>query len=162
MDYCPCGSKLEYSECCAQIHSGARAPKTALELMKARYSAFAKNQIDFVDQTHVPGTVDFNKEEAADWAINSIWKRLEIVKTQDGLESDETGMVEFKAYYDDKKKNQYIHHEIAQFKKIDGIWFYADGEIPDTTPFTRAAPKVGRNEPCICGSGKKFKKCCGA
>lgn len=28
-------------------------------------------------------------------------------------------------------------------------------------PFVNAAPKVGRNEPCPCGSGKKFKKCCG-
>jgi uncharacterized protein len=26
----------------------------------------------------------------------------------------------------------------------------------------RSAPKVGRNDPCPCGSGKKFKKCCGA
>jgi preprotein translocase subunit SecA len=26
----------------------------------------------------------------------------------------------------------------------------------------RAPPKVGRNEPCPCGSGKKYKKCCGA
>ncbi len=29
-------------------------------------------------------------------------------------------------------------------------------------PLRRTAPKVGRNEPCPCGSGKKFKKCCGA
>jgi uncharacterized protein len=29
-------------------------------------------------------------------------------------------------------------------------------------PAERAAPKVGRNDPCPCGSGKKFKKCCGA
>jgi hypothetical protein len=28
-------------------------------------------------------------------------------------------------------------------------------------PVVREAPKVGRNEPCSCGSGKKFKKCCG-
>ena len=28
-------------------------------------------------------------------------------------------------------------------------------------PITRAAPKVGRNDPCPCGSQKKFKKCCG-
>ncbi len=27
--------------------------------------------------------------------------------------------------------------------------------------FRREAPKVGRNDPCPCGSGKKFKKCCG-
>jgi len=29
-------------------------------------------------------------------------------------------------------------------------------------PIRRTAPKVGRNEPCPCGSGKKFKKCCGS
>ena len=29
-------------------------------------------------------------------------------------------------------------------------------------PVKRAAPKVGRNDPCPCGSGKKYKKCCGA
>jgi uncharacterized protein YecA (UPF0149 family) len=28
-------------------------------------------------------------------------------------------------------------------------------------PITRNAPKVGRNDPCICGSQKKYKKCCG-
>ena len=27
-------------------------------------------------------------------------------------------------------------------------------------PFVRTSPKVGRNEPCPCGSGKKYKKCC--
>jgi preprotein translocase subunit SecA len=26
----------------------------------------------------------------------------------------------------------------------------------------RESPKVGRNDPCPCGSGKKYKKCCGA
>ena len=30
------------------------------------------------------------------------------------------------------------------------------------TPYVRDAPKIGRNDPCTCGSGKKFKKCCGA
>jgi preprotein translocase subunit SecA len=30
------------------------------------------------------------------------------------------------------------------------------------TPYRRETPKVGRNEPCPCGSGKKYKKCCGA
>lgn len=35
---------------------------------------------------------------------------------------------------------------------------------PRTTlePYRRASPKAGRNEPCPCGSGRKFKKCCGA
>jgi uncharacterized protein len=34
-----------------------------------------------------------------------------------------------------------------------------DEFYPET--FVRAEPKVGRNEPCPCGSGKKYKKCCG-
>jgi len=33
--------------------------------------------------------------------------------------------------------------------------------VPETTTVVRDAPKVGRNDPCPCGSGKKFKKCCG-
>ena len=27
-------------------------------------------------------------------------------------------------------------------------------------PYERHMPKLGRNDPCICGSGKKYKKCC--
>ena len=34
------------------------------------------------------------------------------------------------------------------------------GDSVTTQPFTRDAPKVGRNEPCPCGSGKKYKQCC--
>ena len=29
-------------------------------------------------------------------------------------------------------------------------------------PLVRASPKIGRNDPCLCGSGKKYKTCCGA
>jgi hypothetical protein len=38
-----------------------------------------------------------------------------------------------------------------------------DGRRPGERigPVVRANPKVGRNEPCPCGSGKKFKRCCG-
>jgi len=32
---------------------------------------------------------------------------------------------------------------------------------PPQSPLTRATPKVGRNDPCICGNGRKYKKCCG-
>jgi preprotein translocase subunit SecA len=38
-----------------------------------------------------------------------------------------------------------------------------ESEAPQiATPVVRDAPKVGRNDPCPCGSGKKYKKCCGA
>lgn len=41
-------------------------------------------------------------------------------------------------------------HERSRFLKIDDCWFYIDG----------VQPKVGRNDPCPCGSGRKYKKCC--
>jgi uncharacterized protein len=34
-------------------------------------------------------------------------------------------------------------------------------QLDDATTFRRTVPKIGRNDPCPCGSGKKFKQCCG-
>ena len=45
--------------------------------------------------------------------------------------------------------------------KIQEFWS-SPGADDTITPFFREAPKVGRNDPCPCGSGKKYKKCCGA
>ena len=53
------------------------------------------------------------------------------------------------------------HHEHAYFKKLDGEWKFIDGEIESGVPYVREEPKIGRNDPCPCGSGKKYKKCCG-
>ena len=36
------------------------------------------------------------------------------------------------------------------------------GEVMGPPPIAREEPKVGRNDPCPCGSGKKYKKCCGS
>jgi len=35
------------------------------------------------------------------------------------------------------------------------------GDNSDSTPTPETVKKIGRNEPCPCGSGKKYKKCCG-
>jgi uncharacterized protein len=37
-----------------------------------------------------------------------------------------------------------------------------ESAIAPLVPFRREAPRVGRNDPCTCGSGRKYKKCCGA
>ena len=48
-------------------------------------------------------------------------------------------------------------HENSNFVRQQGRWLYTDGETlaPSLAPW-----KPGRNEPCPCGSGKKFKRCC--
>lgn len=161
MPKCPCSSEKSYEQCCEPIHKGELA-KTAKQLMQARYSAFCKHNIDFIAKTHIPGTEDFDADEAKAWATTSTWKKLEIIKTVQGQEENDKGIVEFKAYYADQEGNDFCHHEISNFQKTDGIWYYVDGQIVGSGPLRRSTPKVGRNEPCPCGSGKKFKKCCGA
>ena len=51
--------------------------------------------------------------------------------------------------------------EDAFFRREDGRWYYVDGNVHGQDPYRRETPKIGRNEPCPCGSGKKYKKCCG-
>jgi len=47
-------------------------------------------------------------------------------------------------------------------KQIAGERLRSENSEPaDPKPLRREAPKVGRNDPCPCGSGKKYKKCCG-
>jgi len=55
---------------------------------------------------------------------------------------------------------------INQPGKQKGLESLIPGTMPDTRPhaqesYKRETPKVGRNEPCPCGSGLKYKKCCG-
>lgn len=45
-------------------------------------------------------------------------------------------------------------------EELSGWACFNEPEPTDT--YTRAQPKIGRNDPCPCGSGKKYKKCCGA
>ncbi len=51
----------------------------------------------------------------------------------------------------------YIRDTVAE---MSGWACFNEPEPTDT--YTRAQPKIGRNDACPCGSGKKFKKCCGA
>lgn len=161
MSLCPCGSRQDYDVCCQPFHNGEAAP-TAESLMRSRYAAFEKGQTDYLAKTLTPKSLeDFDQEETAKWAASATWKKLDIVNTSAGQEADEKGTVEFKAYFKLDGQQQ-IHHEISNFIKTDGRWYYVDGEINPKQEQRINVNKVGRNEPCPCGSGKKYKKCCGA
>jgi len=45
-------------------------------------------------------------------------------------------------------------------QKIHAYWLARRKSEPENLPFQRNEPRVGRNDPCPCGSGKKYKKCC--
>lgn len=161
MSLCPCGSRQEYSACCEPYHRGEAAP-TAEKLMRSRYSAFEKGEMAYLEETLTPESrQDYDAAETETWAKSAIWKKLEIGKTEAGQEGDDTGVVEFKAYFKINGQQQ-VHHEISRFTKQDGRWYYVDGEMNPKQEQRIVAVKAGRNDPCPCGSGKKFKKCCGA
>ena len=158
---CPCGNERSYDECCGRFIDGDAKPDTAEALMRSRYSAYATENIDYVLATHDPETADeLDRDSTAKWAHNSDWQGLEIMRTERGGPDDDNGEVEFIATYT-LEGNTYAHHELSTFRRIDGQWFYVDGEMVRPQPVRRESPKVGRNEPCPCGSGKKYKKCHG-
>ena len=159
-DSCPCGSGKKFGECCEPVITLGNA-KTAEALMRSRYSAYVVADVDYIMKTTAAS--NRSKMDASailKWATESDWKSLEILNTENGLEGDEKGKVEFIANYRENGVLQ-KYHEIGTFTKESGIWFYSDSEIPMPKQVVREAPKVGRNDPCVCGSGKKYKKCCG-
>lgn len=158
---CPCGSSKDYTACCEPIIKGTSLALTAEDLMRARYSAYVKQEIDFiVDSCEAAnGERDIDLKATRSWSEDSTWYGLNILRTEKGGAEDEEGLVEFQATYS-RKGLKDVHHEIGYFKKIDGKWLYSTGNLKTTT-IVREGRKVGRNEPCPCGSGKKYKACCG-
>lgn len=168
MSVCPCRSidknQVSFENCCQPYVEGKKKAPTAEALMRARYAAYVVKNIGYIDQTQVSVPNEtFNKEEALKWAESSEWLGLEIKKTQKGESNDNTGIVEFVAHYKDKASGTELrHHETSLFTKDGGEWKFKEGQIHGAQPVKRLEPKIGRNDPCSCGSNKKFKKCCGA
>jgi len=162
MSACPCGSGQPLTECCRPIIDGEQKARTADTLMRARYTAHTTGDMAFILATHHPSTRnDIDEAATSKWARESEWQGLEIIDTDGGTEDDSTGRVEFIARYRDPSRNRHTHHERAVFEKYHGQWYFRDAEIPDVNQYRRETPKQGRNDPCACGSGKKYKKCCG-
>ncbi|HVS53233.1 MAG TPA: YchJ family protein [Opitutaceae bacterium] len=161
MSDCPCGSGRSYETCCGPIIAGAPAP-TAEALMRSRYSAYVRHAYDHLGRSlSAEQRKDFAAEEAKRWAENSEWLGLTILHTEHGGPSDSEGLVEFSARFRaDGKEHEHI--ETALFAREEGNWVYAGQLPPRGNTVRRETPKVGRNDPCPCGSGKKYKKCCGA
>ncbi len=150
-DRCPCGSGDSYRNCCGRyIGTGTPAP-TAERLMRSRYTAYVLGDAGYLSTTWHRHTrpPDLTLDGRVEWL------RLEVRGHTGGRPGDSEGEVEFVAHYRAGGKMGRMH-ELSRFLFEDGRWFYFDG----TTG--KVPPKIGRNEPCPCGSGRKYKKCCGS
>ncbi len=159
---CYCGSETDYATCCKPYHEGARVP-SAEALVRARFSAFSiQNYAYIVETTHPDFREDLSIEGLQQSTGNITWKGLEILENaihpaKDGAHSFPT--VTFRVYYEYDEK-LYELAETSYFQEEDGILYFADGVAHRQEGYRRTSAKVGRNEPCPCGSGKKYKKCC--
>ena len=161
MSTCPCGSGVNYADCCEPVISGAQPASTAEQLMRARYSAYVGAQMDFIfETTHPDQRQGYDHAGTKEWAESSEWLGLTILRTEQGGPEDKIGAVEFSAKFRTEGKDQ-EHFEVALFGREEGRWVYTGQLNEPGKTVRRETPKVGRNDPCPCGSGKKYKKCCG-
>ena len=161
MAECACGSGKDFDVCCGPVLKGETPAAFPEAVMRARYTAYATGELDYLRESLMPeARADFDEQGVSSWSGSAEWKGLEILDVSGGTGKDDTGEVEFKAHYAQSGVDQ-SHHERASFRKVDGVWLYEEGEVKKPQPVRRETPKVGRNESCPCGSGKKYKKCCG-
>lgn len=151
-DTCPCASGMSYALCCGSLHQGLRQAESAEQLMRSRYAAFALGLDDYLAASWHPQT-------RPDGPITGPvkWLGLEIIDCRLGGPEDSQGEVAFRARYLDGDRLEEVA-ENSRFTRLDGHWVYVDGE---RLAASRPERRIGRNEPCPCGSGAKFKRCCG-
>lgn len=125
--------------------------------MRSRYTAYARGDAAHLARTLAPEhRTGFDMADVSAGMKTTQWLGLEILDTVDGGENDSTGIVEFVARFQAQGQTRALH-ERSRFRRDakDG-WVYVDGETA-----VQPVKKPGRNDPCPCGSGKKFKQCCG-
>ena len=171
---CPCqinpasnaiGAPLLYQDCCQPYHDGLLnkeadgiKAETAKRLMRTRYSAFVLVKPNYIVKTTIPAQQNLLDIKAIEnWAKETDWAGLEIVTHTPKL-GKRHAQVEFKAYFK-TNENLQAHHELSAFVKVtdkannDARWYFLDPTV---------SMSVSQKQPCICGSGEKFKRCCGA
>lgn len=171
MQLCPCkvsvkptflaspvlNQPVAYSDCCQPYHQGISKAETAERLMRTRYSAFVQVLPEYIVHTTLPAQQALLDIEAIEqWARETPWAGLEIVEHTPKL-GKRQAQVEFKAYYTTPDGAQAAHHERSTFVKVkdkanSDTWYFLDPTV---------AMSVSQKQPCICGSGEKFKCCCG-
>ncbi|OOF83093.1 SEC-C motif-containing protein [Rodentibacter ratti] len=146
---CPCQSTKNYVNCCGVFHYQQALPETAEQLMRSRYSAYVLKNIPYIVETTVPNQQSYlNVQALQDWADNTQWLGLQILKTETLTKSQSA--VAFNALFQGEEGEQ-SHQERSIFVNIEGRWYFVDPTVPLPT----------MKQPCVCGSGKKFKHCCG-
>src|SRR5688572_26847014 len=120
MALCPCGLMKPYLECCAPFIEGKAIAETPEALMRSRYTAYTKANIDYIKQTMRGAALeDFDEDEAREWATTVSWLGLHVLHSKT---HKERGSVEFIATIVIKaKKRAFMKSVNLNGKKVAGI-----------------------------------------
>ena len=146
---CPCCSGTNYKNCCEPLHLEKAIASSPEQLMRSRFCAFYLGLFDYLIETQHKQYLCGLTSELLSEGPQPNWLCLEVI---DSSVLDLQGKVTFQAWFKDNSKLDAIH-ESSDFIKENGRWYYTEG-----VQHSPVYPK--RNEPCICGSKKKFKQCC--
>jgi SEC-C motif-containing protein len=153
---CPCGSGKTFAACCGPVIARTRPAADAEELMRSRFSAHVVRDFEHLHRTFLKTAQEPYVPDSEVGGRD--WTRLVIHSHEPGLKPD-TAYVDFTAYYRENDAEQ-AFHEKGEFRRVEGTWYYASTVRQGPPPIKSTQAKVGRNEPCPCGSGKKYKQCC--
>lgn len=164
---CPCGSGLKADNCCSLLISGKVKAQSAEQLMRSRYVAYVNRDMAYILRSWHSST----RPAELDAGSNLSWTGLHVLDASDFAAVDNTRMQEkdsdgVQAQAQVEFVASFVNHgepgcmrERSRFLIEQGEWRYVDGvQIDVDQPVIDKRP--GRNDPCYCGSGKKFKKCC--
>jgi SEC-C motif domain protein len=154
---CPCGSGQTFAQCCDAIIKQQRPAANAEQVMRSRFTAHVIRDFGHLHRTDLStARLPYVEEESSG---ETPWTRLVVHAHEIGAKPT-TAFVDFSAYYKEGDAERALH-EKAEFVQVNGTWFYTRAVRQGPAPVKSAHPKIGRNDPCPCGSGKKFKHCCG-
>ncbi|WDP92035.1 MAG: YchJ family protein [Desulfobacter sp.] len=155
IELCPCASGKPYGNCCGPFVEGLAHAPAPEALMRSRYTAFCLKNSDYLMATLAPekrmGQEERLRQELTQTMAAIQWLGLAVIKV--GPAGEDRGNVEFAAFFEQAGVFGQLHERSA-FIRVGERWFYRDGEILEPVP-------LPRNQPCVCGSGKKFKRCHG-
>ncbi len=156
---CPCGLPASLEDCCGRFLSRDQLPSTAVELMRSRFTAFVLGDVPYLMDTAAGPAAEVRAEDLGRWAAEREWLDLKVLETQAGGPDDTEGVVVFRARFKDPQVQ--VHEERSSFIKRGGRWYFTKGEWNHSNTPATSERAQSRNDPCACGSGRKFKKCCG-
>lgn len=148
---CPCGSGQSLALCCDRYIQRQLLPATAVALMRSRYTAYVCGASAYLLETWHAST----RPDNVNLDEPNKWLGLEVLRCESGGPEDEKGTVEFRASYAAGRGVEQLH-EVSVFTRENGKWYYLEGAVD------KSERKIGRNQLCPCGSGKKYKRCCGS